>query len=130
MNETAGSPDLDLRDVVARGGWSVFINGLPVAVGGPTFDAAVDEMIRALREYAHDWRGLSAGRAKPPGQLAVWSSCSISATATSCRNGWSGQLSELASGSPLNTSLVCQLTWTAAGTIVPGRGASFRLCKA
>jgi predicted RNase H-like HicB family nuclease len=43
--------------VVAEGnGWSVFIPGLPVAADGPTFDAAIDEMVQALREYAEDWQ--------------------------------------------------------------------------
>jgi hypothetical protein len=38
------------------GGWSVFIPGLPIAADGPTFDAAIDEMVQALREYAEDWQ--------------------------------------------------------------------------
>ena len=38
------------------GGWSVFIPGLPVAADGATFDAAIDEMVQALREYADDWQ--------------------------------------------------------------------------
>lgn len=43
--------------VVQEGdGWSVFIPGLPVAADGATFDAAVDEMVEALREYAQDWQ--------------------------------------------------------------------------
>jgi predicted RNase H-like HicB family nuclease len=44
-------------EVVAEaGGWSVFISGLPVAADGATFDAALDEMVDALREYADDWQ--------------------------------------------------------------------------
>jgi predicted RNase H-like HicB family nuclease len=44
-------------EVVAEaGGWSVFIPGLPVAADGPTFDAAIEEMVAALREYAEDWQ--------------------------------------------------------------------------
>jgi hypothetical protein len=44
-------------EVVAEdGGWSVFIPGLPVAADGPGLDAAVDEMVEALREYADDWQ--------------------------------------------------------------------------
>lgn len=44
-------------EVVAEaGGWSVFIPGLPVAADGSTFDAAIDEMIDGLREYAEDWQ--------------------------------------------------------------------------
>ena len=42
--------------VPEAGGWSVFIPGLPVAADGPTFDAAIEEMIEALREYAEDWQ--------------------------------------------------------------------------
>lgn len=37
-------------------GWSVFIPGLPVAADGETFDAAIMEMVDALREYAEDWQ--------------------------------------------------------------------------
>ena len=42
--------------VPEAGGWSVFIPGLPVAADGPTFDAAIEEMVEALREYAEDWQ--------------------------------------------------------------------------
>lgn len=42
--------------VPEAGGWSVFIPGLPVAADGPTFDAAITEMVQALREYAEDWQ--------------------------------------------------------------------------
>src|SRR5579859_548008 len=42
--------------VAEAGGWSVFIPDLPVAADGPTFDAALDEMVQALREYAEDWQ--------------------------------------------------------------------------
>lgn len=37
-------------------GWSVFIPGLPIAADGATFEEAVNDMIDALREYAHDWQ--------------------------------------------------------------------------
>ncbi|RCV56964.1 type II toxin-antitoxin system HicB family antitoxin [Marinitenerispora sediminis] len=37
-------------------GWSVFIDGLPVAADGATFEEAVVEMVDALREYAEDWQ--------------------------------------------------------------------------
>ncbi|GAB2686955.1 hypothetical protein GCM10027271_57220 [Saccharopolyspora gloriosae] len=37
-------------------GWSVFLDGVPVAADGATFDEAIDEMIAALREYAEDWQ--------------------------------------------------------------------------
>lgn len=42
--------------VAEGGGWSVFVPGLPIAADGPTFDAAIDEMVQALREYAEDWQ--------------------------------------------------------------------------
>jgi predicted RNase H-like HicB family nuclease len=42
--------------VAEAGGWSVFIPGLPIAADGPTFDAAIEEMVTALREYAEDWQ--------------------------------------------------------------------------
>lgn len=46
-----------LAEVVPEGGgWSVFIPGAPIAADGATLDAAITEMIDALREYAEDWR--------------------------------------------------------------------------
>jgi hypothetical protein len=42
--------------VPEAGGWSIFIPGLPVAADGASFDAAVMEMIDALREYSDDWQ--------------------------------------------------------------------------
>jgi predicted RNase H-like HicB family nuclease len=43
-------------EVVAEGGgWSVLLQGLPIAADGETFDEALDEMVSALREYAEDW---------------------------------------------------------------------------
>jgi predicted RNase H-like HicB family nuclease len=42
--------------VAEAGGWSVFIPGLPISADGATFEAAVVEMIDALREYAEDWQ--------------------------------------------------------------------------
>jgi predicted RNase H-like HicB family nuclease len=42
--------------VPEAGGWSVFIPGLPIAADGATFDAAIEEMVAALREYAEDWQ--------------------------------------------------------------------------
>ncbi|WP_431940841.1 type II toxin-antitoxin system prevent-host-death family antitoxin [Nocardia grenadensis] len=36
--------------------WWVFIEGVPVAADGATFDEAVLEMIDALHEYAEDWQ--------------------------------------------------------------------------
>ena len=37
-------------------GWSVFLPGAPVAADGDDLDAAVDEFVAALREYAEDWQ--------------------------------------------------------------------------
>lgn len=43
-------------EVVAEdGGWSAMLPGLPLAADGGTFDEAVDDLVRALREYAEDW---------------------------------------------------------------------------
>ncbi len=37
------------------GGWSVVVPGLPVHGDGETFQAAVDDAVIALRDYAEDW---------------------------------------------------------------------------
>ncbi len=37
------------------GGWGVVLPGLPIHGDGETFDAALDDVIVALREYAEDW---------------------------------------------------------------------------
>ena len=37
------------------GGWSAFIPGTPIAGEGDDLDAAIDDLITALREYAEDW---------------------------------------------------------------------------
>ncbi|MBK5224692.1 MAG: prevent-host-death protein [Acidimicrobiia bacterium] len=37
------------------GGWSAFVPDAPVAGEGDTIDAALDDLIDALREYATDW---------------------------------------------------------------------------
>ncbi len=37
------------------GGWSAFLPGLPVSGEGGDLDAALDDLIEALREYAADW---------------------------------------------------------------------------
>lgn len=37
------------------GGWSVVLPGVPVHGDADTFDAAVDDLVDALREYAQDW---------------------------------------------------------------------------
>jgi hypothetical protein len=43
-------------EVVAEvDGWSAFIPGLPIAADGDRFDAAIMELLDALREYAQDW---------------------------------------------------------------------------
>jgi hypothetical protein len=44
------------RWVAEGGGCSVFLPGIPVAADASTFDAAIEEMIVALREYAADWQ--------------------------------------------------------------------------
>lgn len=41
--------------VSEAGGWSIMLNGLPLAADGETFDEALDEMVDVLREYAEDW---------------------------------------------------------------------------
>jgi len=43
-------------EVVAEaGGWTVLLPGTPVAADGATLAEALDETVRALREYADDW---------------------------------------------------------------------------
>lgn len=37
------------------GGWSAFLPGLPIAGEGENLDAAIDDLIDALRDYAIDW---------------------------------------------------------------------------
>jgi hypothetical protein len=37
------------------GGWSAFLPGVPVSGEGEDLDAALDDLIEALREYAADW---------------------------------------------------------------------------
>lgn len=51
----AKSPQWRPEVVAEAGGFSVFVPGVPVAADGPTYDAAIDDMIDALREYAQDW---------------------------------------------------------------------------
>jgi antitoxin of RelE/RelB toxin-antitoxin system len=42
--------------VVAEGGsWAAFLPGVPVHGDAETFDAVIDDLIAALREYAEDW---------------------------------------------------------------------------
>lgn len=37
------------------GGWAAILPGLPIHGEGDTFDEAISDLIRALREYAEDW---------------------------------------------------------------------------
>jgi hypothetical protein len=48
---------LPSRTVVAPegGGWAAFIPDVPVHGDGDSFDAAIDDLVAALREYAGDW---------------------------------------------------------------------------
>jgi hypothetical protein len=48
---------LPSRAVVAAegGGWAAFLPGLPLSGEGDDLDAAFDDLIEALREYAVDW---------------------------------------------------------------------------
>jgi hypothetical protein len=41
--------------VAEDGGWTLLLEGVPVAADGATFEEAVDELVLALREYAEDW---------------------------------------------------------------------------
>jgi hypothetical protein len=45
------------RAVVAAegGGWAAFLPGLPLSGEGDDLDTALEDLIEALREYAHDW---------------------------------------------------------------------------
>ena len=45
----------DAQIVAEGGGWAVIFPGLPVHGDGDTFDAAVDDALEALREYAQAW---------------------------------------------------------------------------
>lgn len=36
-------------------GWSVFLPGTPIAADGADSEGAIEEFIRALREYSEDW---------------------------------------------------------------------------
>jgi hypothetical protein len=37
------------------GGWAAFVPGVPVHGDADSFDAAIDDLIVGLREYAEDW---------------------------------------------------------------------------
>lgn len=45
----------DAQVVAEGGGWAVIFPGLPLHGDGETFDAAVDDALDALREYADAW---------------------------------------------------------------------------
>lgn len=50
------SPQLPRPSVVAEnGGWSVLLDGTPVAADGSTLDDAAAEFVVALRQYGEDW---------------------------------------------------------------------------
>ena len=36
-------------------GWSIFLPGLPIAADGQTLDEALDDTVRALRDYTQAW---------------------------------------------------------------------------
>jgi sugar phosphate isomerase/epimerase len=41
--------------VAEGGGWSIMLDGVPVAADGASFAEAVEDFLAALREYAEDW---------------------------------------------------------------------------
>jgi antitoxin (DNA-binding transcriptional repressor) of toxin-antitoxin stability system len=41
--------------VAEGGGWAAFLPGVPVHGDAETFDAAIEDLLVALREYAEDW---------------------------------------------------------------------------
>lgn len=43
--------------VAEGGGWAAYLPGVPVHGDANTFDAAIDDLIDGLREYAEDWNG-------------------------------------------------------------------------
>ena len=49
------NPSRAQSEAQSNGGWAVFLAEPPLAVEGTTFDAAIDEMVGELREYAEDW---------------------------------------------------------------------------
>jgi predicted RNase H-like HicB family nuclease len=54
-DNAAARTELVAQVVHEGGGWSAFVPGLPVAADGATFEEAIDELARAIREYAEDW---------------------------------------------------------------------------
>ena len=61
-SELGRLPSIRPAAVAEAGGWSVFIPGAPIAGDGKTFDAAVEDFVSALREYAEDWDRLRDAR--------------------------------------------------------------------
>lgn len=52
----ANSPRLSRPEAVAEAnGWSVLLPGTPIAADGADLEAATEEFVTALREYADDW---------------------------------------------------------------------------
>lgn len=43
--------------VAEGGGWSAILPGVPAHGDADSFDAAIDDLIDALRNYAEDWNG-------------------------------------------------------------------------
>jgi hypothetical protein len=61
MEEHSGAamstePDLSAVITPNDGGWAAYLPGGPTHGAGPTVQAAVDDLIGALRDYAEDWR--------------------------------------------------------------------------
>lgn len=42
--------------VADAGGWTALLPGTPISAVGATAADAIDELVRALREFAHDWQ--------------------------------------------------------------------------
>lgn len=38
-----------------EGSWAAFLPGLPLSGEGDDLDGALEDLVKALREYAHDW---------------------------------------------------------------------------
>ena len=51
----AGTATSNAQVVAEDGGWSILFPGLPIAADGSTLEAALENSIDALREYADDW---------------------------------------------------------------------------
>jgi GTPase len=53
------------------GGWSVYLPGVPAHGEGDDLDAALADLIEALREYAQDWNERLLGAANHRGNWAL-----------------------------------------------------------